>query len=372
VTCGARARILPGALLNNLAVIRSKAPGTRIMAAVKGNAYGHGLETVAGTLTDVDGFAVARLAEAESLRALGIRMPIVLLAGVLDAGELARAVRCDCQLVVHTRLQVELLEKASGFDTVAWLKIDTGMHRLGFASAEAAAMVTRLRHCSVVRKLNLMTHLAAADNNDDPMTARQFAGFHALTVGFDGDISIANSPAIFAWPEGSAGVSYWKNYGDVWVRPGIALYGISPFAGGCGADAGLQPVMRFSSTLIDTRRVREGDRVGYGNGWCAPRDTIIGIVAAGYGDGYTRFLPSGTPLLINGRRVPLAGIISMDLCAADLGPDARDRVGDPVLLWGDELPVEEIARAAGTIPYQLVTGVLHREAPLVAECLAVR
>ncbi len=365
MTCGARARILPGALLNNLAVIRRRAPDTRIMAAVKGNAYGHGLDTVARTLTDADSFAVARLSEAETLRARGIRTPIVLLAGVLDTGELERAVRCGCQLVVHTRLQVELLEQASGFSTVVWLKIDTGMHRLGFPAAEAAPQMTRLRQCPVVTKLNLMTHLAAADKRDDPMTARQIAAFRALSDGFDGDISIANSPAIFAWPEGSAGASYWKNRGDVWVRPGIALYGISPFPEGCGADSGLQPVMQFGSTLIDKKRVREGDRVGYGNGWCAPRDTIIGIVAAGYGDGYTRFLPSGTPLFINGRRVPLAGIISMDLCAVDLGPDARDHVGDPVLLWGDELPVEEIARAAGTIPYQLVTGILHREAALV-------
>ncbi len=365
MTCGARARILPGALLNNLAVIRKRAPGTRIMAAVKGNAYGHGLDTVARTLTDADNFAVARLAEAEALRNLGISKPVVLLAGVLDADELERAVRCDCQLVVHTRSQVELLERAAGFSIVAWLKIDTGMHRLGFAPAQATAMMTRLRRCGVVRKLNLITHLAAADNTEDPMTARQFAGFHELSDGFDGDISIANSPAIFAWSEGSAGASYWKNRGDVWVRPGIALYGISPFAEGCGADIGLEPVMQFASRLVDTKRIAEGDRVGYGKGWRAPRDTTIGIVAAGYGDGYTRFLPGGTPLLINGRRVPLAGIISMDLCAVDLGPDVRDRVGDPVLLWGDGLPVEEIARAAGTIPYQLVTGVLHRESALV-------
>ncbi|MDZ7770831.1 MAG: alanine racemase [Woeseiaceae bacterium] len=205
MTCGARARILPGALLNNLAVIRKRAPGTRIMAAVKGNAYGHGLDTVARTLADADSFAVARLSEAEALRNLGISKPVVLLTGVLDADELERAVRCDCELVVHTRSQVELLERASGFSIVAWLKIDTGMHRLGFAPGQAPEMMTRLRQCAVVRKLNLITHLAAADNTEDPMTARQFAEFHALSDGFDGDISIANSPAIFAWPEGPAG-----------------------------------------------------------------------------------------------------------------------------------------------------------------------
>lgn len=365
MTGGARARILPDALVHNLDVIRQCAPGTRVMAAVKGNAYGHGLVTVASALASADSFAVARLAEAEALREAGIDAPVVLLAGAMDAGEYDRAVACACELVVHTSAQIDLLEARAGGALDAWLKVDTGMHRLGFAPGVAREALARLRASGKVRRLSLMTHLAAADDRADPLTEEQFDAFLELSAGFEGDISIGNSPAVFDRAEGAAGAEFWGNSGAVWIRPGIALYGISPFGEGCGEDLGLKPAMQFESRLIDVKPVAAGTRVGYGGRWRAPGDTMLGIVAAGYGDGYTRFLPSGTPLLINGRRVPLAGIVSMDLAAVDLGPDAVDRVGDQVTLWGKGLPVEEVARAAGTIPYQLVAGVLHREPPRI-------
>lgn len=365
MTPGARARIRPDVLAHNLDVIRQCAPGTRVMAAVKGNAYGHGLLTAAGAFAAADGFAVARLSEAQVLRDGGVDVPIVLLSGVMDAEELAAARAADCEIVVHSASQLELLNAASGRVFRVWLKIDTGMHRLGLPPEAAPALIRRLRQCPAVGGLRLMTHLATADDRDDPLTQAQFEAFRGVTRDFDGDVSIANSPAILDRPEGAAGPEYWGNRGAVWVRPGIALYGISPFPEGSGADLGLKPAMRFESRLIDVKPAAAGARVGYGGGWRAPRDTVLGIVAAGYADGYTRFLPSGTPVLVNGRRVSLAGIVSMDLAAVDLGPGATDRVGDRVVLWGDELPVEEVARAAGTIPYQLVAGVLHREPPRI-------
>ena len=180
-----------------------------------------------------------------------------------------------------------------------------------------------------------------------------------MTTGFDGDTSIASSPGLFGWPEMAKT--------GVWARPGIALYGISPFDNATGEDLGLRPVMRLESRLIAVKPIKAGEKVGYGGCWEATEDSVIGIVAAGYADGYSRFLPSGTPVVVNDRRVPLAGRVSMDMIAVDLGPEASDRYGDPVLLWGDGLPVEEIANHAGTIPYQLVCGVLNREPSVFAD-----
>lgn len=366
MTRGARAYISPSALSHNLELIRQKAPASRVLAAIKGNAYGHGLITAARALAAADGFAVARLSEAEALRAAGITAPLVLLAGVSNAEELHGARTLDCEIVVHSHAQLPLLENAAGGRLRVWLKIDTGMHRLGFQPAEMPAVQSRLRACASVHELRLMTHLACADDPGEALTSAQVERFQRLCNGFEGDISIANSPALFSLEATRADSSFWGNSGNTWVRPGVSLYGISPFAKGSGADLGLRPAMSFESRLIDVRPLPAGQRVGYGGRWVAPQDTVIGIIAAGYADGYTRFLPSGTPVLINGRRAPLAGTISMDLAVVDLGAGATDQVGDRVLLWGAQLPVEDIARAAGTIPYQLVTGVMHREAPVVA------
>ncbi len=350
---GARAVIKLGALRHNLQVIRDRAPGSKVMAVIKANAYGHGMLEVAKALSDADSLAVARMTEAQILRAAGIEAPIVILEGVLDGEELDVAVNSDFEIVVHCVEQLEWLEQLGSGHLTAWLKFDTGMNRLGFPASEADALIERARTCKAIANLRLMSHLANADDRQDAKTAEQLNLFKTIAAGFDGDVSIANSPGLFGWPEiAKAGV---------WVRPGIALYGISPFDKTTGADLGLRPVMRLESRLIAVKAIKAGEPVGYGGIWEATEDSVIGIVAAGYGDGYSRFLPSGTPVLVKNRRVPLAGRVSMDMNDVDLGPESSDKFGDPVLLWGDGLPVEEIANHAGTIPYHLVCGVLNRE-----------
>jgi alanine racemase len=206
-----------------------------------------------------------------------------------------------------------------------------------------------------------MTHLANADNVQDDTTLSQIDQFRTVVDGFDGHISIANSAGILGWEKYLEVFAGQRGNDRLWVRPGLALYGISPFADQCGADLGLRPAMQFTSRLIAVKALGKGEAVGYGGTWQAERDTVLGIVAAGYGDGYSRFIPAGSPVIVNDRRVNIAGLVSMDLTAVDLGPEATDKVGDPVLLWGDELPVEEVARNAGTISYQLVCGISNRE-----------
>jgi alanine racemase len=356
VSFGARALIRLGALRHNLKIIRESAPGDHVMAVVKANAYGHGMVRVAEALVDVDSLAVARIGEALSLRAAGIRSPIVILEGALDVEELDTAVRSGFEVVVHCHEQLDLLESLSSGRVDVWLKLDTGMNRLGFPVSAANALIGRLRECSAVGRLSLMSHFANADSRRDEMTIDQFRRFKSIADGFPGDVSIANSPALF--DDNEYGL---EPEGRVWIRPGISLYGISPFDDCTGTDLGLQPVMQFESKLIAVKPITAGERVGYGGAWEAGDDSVIGIVAAGYGDGYSRYLPSGTPVIVNGRRVPTAGRVSMDVMAIDLGRRASDRVGDRVLLWGDGLPVEEIAACGGTIPYQLVCGVTNRE-----------
>lgn len=351
------ARIRVDALQDNYRRLRAAAGGAKVIAVVKANAYGHGLLTVARHLPDADGFAVARLPDALALAEAGVRQPILLLGGVHDRAGLEAAIDGGFELVVHCAQQLELLEAAPKGRAVVWLEVDTGMHRLGIDPAECGATVARLKKCKAIGDLRLMTHLACADDRRDARTDEQVARFRSLIDSFDGPISVANSPGLLAWPDSiCAGIDPSRSS----VRCGIALYGISPFAGSIAADFGLRPVMQFEAGLIAVRNLRAGEHVGYGATWQARHDTVIGIIAAGYGDGYTRFLPSGTPVLVNGRRAALAGRVSMDMTAVDLGPGAADRVGDPVTLWGDGLPVEEVAAAAGTIPYTLVCGVSPR------------
>ena len=357
MTCGARALIRLDALKSNFSRIREAAHGARILAVVKADAYGHGLATVATNLPHADAFAVARIDEALQLHAAGVHQPIVLLEGVTDAEEMRNALQWNFQPVVHCEQQIDLLEQASTGRTIVWLKIDTGMRRLGVEPMHAAPLIARLRACRSVLEIRLMTHLAAADDPASAMTSRQLDAFRDSLDGFEGDISIANSPALFGRPDAiTAGFPPRRT----WVRAGICLYGISPFANSYGRDLGLRPVMEFATSLIAVKPIRAGDRVGYGATWEALKDTMLGIFAAGYGDGYSRFIPSGTPVLVNGRRVELAGRVSMDMAAVDLGARATDEVGAPVTLWGEGLPVEEVAACAGTIPYQLVCGVTSR------------
>lgn len=356
---GARVRIHLRALEQNFTLLKNAAGTSKICAVVKANAFGHGLLTISRNLPGVDCLAVARLGEARALRSGGIGKPILLLSGVMTHDGLAEAIELDCEIVVHDVRQLELLESYGSANVTAWLKVDTGMHRLGVAATVAPEYLRRLGAASSVGKVGLMTHLANADNVDHPMTPEQVDRFMGIVDGFEGDISVANSAAMLGWRELLNEAVHSR--ANTWVRPGIALYGISPFPGRCGADLGLRPVMELESRLIAVKPVSRGEPVGYGGTWAPAENTNIGIVSAGYGDGYPRFIPSGTPILVAGRRVSLAGTVSMDMLAVDLGPDAHEQVGDSVILWGDLLPAEEIAACAGTIAYQLVCGVTHRE-----------
>jgi alanine racemase len=364
VSFGARALVRLGALKSNFERIRKAAGGARVMAVVKANAYGHGLVTVAANLPEADSLAVARYSEALTLHDAGIASPIVLLKGVLDSAELAGALRRGFEPVVHCERQVELLEQSTIGAATVWLKLDTGMRRLGFEPGRADELIARLTRCRSVREVRLMTHLSNADDREDDATPRQIAAFRPALARFGGMFSIANSAAILGWPEAAAA---GHDVSRSWVRAGLCLYGVSPFPHTSGADFGLEPVMEFSAKLIAVKTLGAAEPVGYGGDWTSAAPTTLGIVSAGYGDGYTRFLPPGTPVLVDGRRVALAGRISMDMAAVDLGPGANDRVGAPVTLWGDGLPVEEVAAHAGTIPYQLLAGLTHRERSEIAE-----
>ncbi len=361
MTFGARALIRLGALKKNLNVIRRAAPGAKIMAVIKANAYGHGMEVVAETLDDVDAFAVARLPEAIQLHEYGIERPLVLLAGALTAAELDEALARGFQIVVHCVEQVDLLEASSVGSTIVWLKFDTGMNRLGFSPDVAEVIIARLQSCSAVSELRLMTHLASADELDNPKTRNQLDSFRDIVEGFDGAVSVANTPAAMGWPQVADAHESFGFRGDHWIRPGLALYGVSPFKGRTGRDLDLTPVMQFEARLIATKALAEGARVGYCGRYQAQADSTLGIISAGYGDGYTRHFRSGTPVLLNGRRVPMIGNVSMDMIAVDLGDDPSDQVGDIATLWGEGLPVEEVAPWADAIPYELVCGIMHRE-----------
>jgi alanine racemase len=347
-----RARIDSAALRANLQAIRARAPASRVMAVVKANAYGHGLVPTALALADADAFAVARLEEAIALRDNGLRRRIVLLEGVFDAAQLQQAAQLELDLVVHQPLQITLLEAFRGPKPFPlWLKVDTGMNRLGFRPEQFRAAWERLRNLKPAPlQLRVLTHLACADEADGSVTAEQLARLQPLVAGLDVELSIANSAGILAQPTTHA----------AWVRPGLALYGVSPFAAQTGAQLGLRPAMTLESTVIAVRDVATGERVGYGGVWRAQRPSRLAIVAAGYGDGLPRSIPGGAPVLIGGHRAPLAGRVSMDMLAADITDLPPVGVGDRVELWGTRLAVEELAAAAGTIAYELLCGVSQR------------
>ncbi len=358
---GARALIRLGALEHNLQVIHEAAPAAMIMAVIKANAYGHGMVTVARHLTEVDAFAVARVQEALTLRCGDIDTRVVLLSGVMNADDAAAAYEHNFEPVVHSRDQLDILDTFRGGRVNVWAKFDTGMNRLGFDPADADEVLERLRTSKGVDEIRLMTHLSSADELENDATARQLETFEPVVRGFEGDVSIGNTPATLGWPETVSAKERFGFQGDYWIRPGVALFGVSPFADSCGADLGLKPVMRFEARLIAVKPLKAGARVGYKGAYVADKDTTLGIIAAGYGDGYTRHFRTGTPVLVNGRRVPLIGKVSMDMIAVDLGVESDDQVGAIATLWGDGLPVEEVAPWADAIPYELVCGVMNRE-----------
>jgi alanine racemase len=351
------ATIHTDALRHNLSQVRARAPRSRVMAVVKADGYGHGLERVARALQGADAFGVAALSDAERLRAAGLSQPIVLLSGFDAADDLPQLRRLNVETVVHHATQLAMLEQAPDGDPIrCWLKVDSGMHRLGFAPEAVRDAYARMQAMpAVAESIVLMNHFASSDEfpdatGDGAQTRAQMRVFDDATAGLSGERSLANSAAVLGWPDAHAD----------WVRPGGALYGISVVDGTTGADFDLRPAMTLGTRLIAVNRVRKGERIGYSATWTCPEDMPIGVAAIGYGDGYPRHTPSGTHVLLDGRRAPIVGRVSMDLMTLDLRghPDAKP--GDPVVLWGDGLPVETIAAAADTIGYELVCSITRR------------
>lgn len=348
---GAVATIDCDALRHNLARVRALAPQARVAAAVKADAYGHGAVPVARALSAADAFAVACLDEALALRAGGITHPILILEGPLEAGEVAALADDRLAAVIHDEAQMGWLSAYRGARPIdVWIKVDSGMHRVGFACERLESVYKRLKALETVCIRGWLTHLGCADDEHNPATRVQVERFRAAISPYPGLRSIANSAGVVAWPEAHA----------EWVRPGIMLYGASPVIGRSASEVGLRPVMTLSSRLIGVRELRRGDPVGYGATWAAPETMLAGVVAMGYGDGYPRHAPSGTPVLVNGQRAKLIGRVSMDMLTVDLRGIESPRVGDPVVLWGEGLPAEEIAEAAGTIAYELFCSVTRR------------
>lgn len=351
---GAIARISLAAVKHNLRRAKQLAPAAKVVAVVKANAYGHGDLAVAAALkNEADLFAVARFEEAQKLRASGIVQPILLLSGFLTAAQLDYAARHNFQVCIHQYQQLEVLEKMPLANPLTvWLKIDSGMHRIGFSPAQAEQVFKRLSDIKqVVQPVNAMTHFARADEPEQRgITEAAICCFEQATAGKVKHTALCNSAGVIAFPEAHSD----------FIRPGIMLYGITPFGEQQGTDFGLLPAMDFTSSLIAVREHKAGEPVGYAGSWVSPRDTRIGVIAVGYGDGYPRMAPAGTPVLVNGRRVPLVGRVAMDMATVDLGPVGDEQVGDEVILWGTGLAAEEVARHVGTIAYELVTRLTSR------------
>ena len=352
VTAAAYAEINLDAARHNLLKVRSCAPQAKVMAVIKANAYGHGSLRMAEALDTVDAFAVARVDEGVCLRKAGIRQRIAVLQGFTNAEELRQLIDYQLEAIVHSYHQLDLIESWQGQGTLlVWLKIDTGMNRLGFKVKDADLVYQRLNECGIIKKpINLITHLACADDKTSDFTLQQIKMFNDAIAPYEGERSIANSAGILAWEDAI----------NDWVRPGIMLYGISPFPDATGLKLGLEPVMSLHSKLIAVKTVEKGETVGYGNSWQCDKTTTIGVVAIGYGDGYPRYARPGTPVLVNGQRVPLIGRVSMDMVTVDLATQTDAKPGDKVTLWGNGLAVEEIADYADTIAYTLVCGVTQR------------
>ncbi|MGB5398007.1 MAG: alanine racemase [Gammaproteobacteria bacterium] len=339
----AKVEIDSDALQHNLQRVRQLAPRSKIIAVIKANAYGHGVHSVAHALADADAFALAMCEEALQLRAAGITRPMMVLHGFHTADELAQLASQEISAVVHHAAQVVLLENYHGKPIDIWLKLDTGMHRLGFAPEAYADIVKRLRDCSAVGRIRLMSHFANADDTGHALNLKQLQVFTGLSQDSGFECSMANSAALTAIPQ-----SHFD-----WVRPGIMLYGSSSLAGQSAQSLALKPVMSFTAPVLAVKRLKAGDSVGYGSCWVCQHDTHMACVAAGYADGYPRHARAGTPVVINGRRCALIGRVSMDSICVELD-DLEVTPGDQAELWGQQLCVDEVASCAETISYELL------------------
>ena len=337
------------ALRHNLGVVRRCAPSSRVLAVVKAAAYGHGALRVARALADagVDGFGLLELDTAVRLREAGIQQRIVLLEGFFDANELPVLVQNRIDTTVHDREQLELLTQAQGKLNVL-MKLNTGMNRLGFVEGGFNAAWQRVRAAPAVNELTLMTHFA---NSDDTRGVDwQMQRFNRMTAGIDAPRTLANSAAIVRYPQTHAD----------WVRPGIMLYGATPFADVSAEGLGLKPVMTLTSKIIAVQDLKPGDTVGYGGTYVAQRDARIGVVACGYADGYPRHAPSGTPVRVADVMTGTVGRVSMDMLCVDLTALPQAGVGSVVTLWGVGNPVDDVATAAGTVGYELLCALAPR------------
>ena len=336
------ALISRAALRHNFQQVKQHAGRAKVLAVVKANAYGHGAIEVAKTLTAVDGFAVASIDEGLSLRKAGITQPILLLGGIFNVMELQDIAAHDFSVALNDHYQLSLLKEAKLVKPIkAWLHIDTAMHNLGFTPLKVPAVmaeIAELPQCDVV---TLMTHFANADLPHDPTTQQQMAVFQQIANTYELPCSLANSAGILKWQQSIAD----------WVRPGLMLYGATSIPYQKGRDYDLQPVMTLQSKLIAIHQLNAGEPIGYGGTWTAPGTMLVGTVAIGYGDGYPRHAKNGTPVLINGVRTQVVGTVAMDLITVDLRSIPHAQIGDSVTLWGEQLPVEDVAASANTIAH---------------------
>jgi len=349
---GAVAHIDTSALTHNLARARALAPESRVLAVIKADGYGHGLLPCARALGSADGFAVARMGEAQRLRSAGFSQRVLVLPGVFSVTELECAAAARLDVVVHSHEQLQLVEQAGdGLQLGVWLKVDSGMHRLGFSPADVKEVFRRLEQARAVRgTVKLMTHLADADQRELAGTRDQLRCFGECTAGLAAERSMANSAGLLAWPGTRSD----------WVRPGIMLYGVSPFADRTGSELGLRPAMTLHAMLISVKEVQAGSAIGYGATWLAPHSMSVGAASIGYADGFPRNAPNGTLLGVGRQQVPLVGRVSMDTVTLDLRAAPGARPGMRVTAWGESNPVENLARQCRTIPYELLCRVGSR------------
>lgn len=355
----ARALIDLQALRHNYQLAR-EVTGARALAVLKADAYGHGAVRCAQALQEqADGFAVACIEEALQLREAGIRGPILLLEGFFEADELALIEQHDLCCVVHALWQLEAIERSSVRKPLTvWLKLDSGMHRVGLHPADYQAAYRRLLASGKVAKIVLMSHFARADELDCPRSTEQLAVFEQARQGLVAEVSLRNSPAVLGWPQ----LGYKEQPSD-WVRPGIMLYGATPFEQAQAVAAQLQPVMTLESKIISVRDLPVDEPVGYGARFVTERPTRVGVVAMGYADGYPRHAPSGTPVVVDGQLSRLIGRVSMDMLCVDLSDLPQAGLGSRVELWGKQVLASDVASRAETIAYQLFCNL--RRVPLL-------
>ena len=350
--------VSPAALLHNLSIARQHAPTAQVMAVVKKDGYGHGLIRVAKILeSKVDGFAVASVNEAVNLRESSVDKPITILSGFSSPDQIDLLAHHSLDPVIYCNEQFEMLESAKFDQLSIWIKFDTGMNRLGFSIEDFVKPIERAMSNSSIRIKGLMTHFACADDLNSQFTSQQINRFHRYSINSQHYVSLANSAGILRWPESRVG----------WIRPGIMLYGASPFPEIPAHQLDLKPVMNLYSRIISKKKLSAGASVGYGATWRCTDETHIGIVAAGYGDGFFRCASSKAKVLINNRKVNVIGRVSMDSLAIDLNQVPNAKGGTPVKLFGDGLPVEDLADAAGTIPYEIFTSLNPRTVTLTED-----